>query len=124
MIEDLDIPEASSFGNNILEPEMHAKVAGMIRKTPPPLHPNSGMVPRPQPINQSQESGSTEPFQNMSPIFDPVYDISCIQISNHIRDCPICSRLYQSDKTIYLLTIFFLLAVCLLLIKKILDSSQ
>ncbi len=48
-------------------------------------------------------------------------DLSCILISHHVKHCPICSRLYNTDRTIYLIIIFFLCLLCLILIKKILN---
>jgi hypothetical protein len=46
---------------------------------------------------------------------------SCIDVSNHISNCPICSKLYNNDRTLYIIFIVFLLVICLLLLKKILD---
>jgi hypothetical protein len=46
---------------------------------------------------------------------------SCIDIANHIKTCPICSKLYNDDKTLYILCIILLCIVCIILIKKILN---
>lgn len=46
---------------------------------------------------------------------------NCIDIARHIQDCPICSKFYSSDKTIYIIVIVILAIVCLLLIKKVLN---
>lgn len=46
---------------------------------------------------------------------------SCLDIAGHIQDCPICSRFYNTDKTIYIIIIVILSLICLLLIKKILN---
>lgn len=46
---------------------------------------------------------------------------SCGKISQHIETCKYCTRLYSSDKNIYILFIIFLLAICFLLFKKILS---
>lgn len=71
-------------------------------------HPQGGHVP-------SGASGTqfVEKFAN------PQYN--CIDIARHIQDCPICSKFYSSDKTIYIIVIVILAIVCLLLIKKVLN---
>lgn len=46
---------------------------------------------------------------------------SCIDIANHIKTCPICSKLYNDDKTLYILCIILLCIVCIILIKRILN---
>lgn len=45
--------------------------------------------------------------------------ISCISIAQHIDTCPICSRLYDTDKTLYILAIIGLLILCFLMVKRI-----
>ncbi len=46
---------------------------------------------------------------------------SCLEIADHIPNCPICSKLYESDKTIYLIAIVVLAMICIILLKKVLD---
>ena len=46
---------------------------------------------------------------------------SCMNISDHIQNCRICSRYYDTDKTIYLVVIVILLVIIALLIRKILN---
>ena len=46
---------------------------------------------------------------------------SCLEVAEHIANCPICSKFYNSDKTPYIIAIVILLIVCILLIKKVLD---
>lgn len=45
----------------------------------------------------------------------------CIDIANHIGACPICSKFYRNDKSIYVIVIIVLIIICLLLMKKILN---
>jgi hypothetical protein len=47
--------------------------------------------------------------------------INCIEIANHIQGCPICSRFYNNDKTVYIIAIVVLTIVCLLLLKRVLN---
>jgi hypothetical protein len=53
--------------------------------------------------------------QYVSPSFN------CIDVANHIKDCPICSRFYNNDKTAYVIAIVFLALICVLLLKKVLE---
>lgn len=46
---------------------------------------------------------------------------SCIDVANHIESCPICSKYYDNNNTIYIITIIFLSIICILLLKKVLD---
>lgn len=43
----------------------------------------------------------------------------CVDIAHHIETCPICSRLYDTDKTLYVLAIIGLLILCFLMVKRI-----
>jgi len=54
-------------------------------------------------------------------IYDGRGEPSCIQISNHISNCPICIKFYNNDKTLYILAIVILAIFCILLIKKVLN---
>jgi hypothetical protein len=54
-------------------------------------------------------------------MYDGRGEPSCIQISNHISNCPICIKFYNNDKTLYILAIVILAIFCILLIKKVLN---
>jgi len=45
---------------------------------------------------------------------------SCIDVANHIELCPICSRYYKQDNSLYIIAILVLSVLCILLAKKIL----
>lgn len=45
--------------------------------------------------------------------------LNCVTIAQHIDTCPICSRLYDTDKTLYILAILGLLVLCFLMVKRI-----
>lgn len=45
--------------------------------------------------------------------------MNCITIAQHIESCPICSRLYDTDKTLYILAIIGLLILCFLMVRRI-----
>lgn len=46
---------------------------------------------------------------------------NCIQIAEHIRECPICSKFYKNDNTVHIIIIIVLSIMCLLLLKRVLD---
>ena len=51
-----------------------------------------------------------------------VYDTpSCIEVSNHIQLCPICSKYYNNDRSLYILCIILLSIICILLLKRVLN---
>jgi hypothetical protein len=47
--------------------------------------------------------------------------LNCIDVAKHIQNCPICSRFYNTDKTVYIIIIVLLIILCTLLLKKILN---
>ena len=50
-------------------------------------------------------------------------EITCIEIANHIKDCPICSKFYNNDQSVYIASIALLVIVCILLFKRILECK-
>jgi hypothetical protein len=69
----------------------------------------------PQPTPPTPPTPPPEPFPPNYPYFN------CLDISRHIQDCPICTKFYHNDKTVYILVIVILSIVCLLLLKKVLN---
>ena len=47
---------------------------------------------------------------------------SCIDLAHHSTNCPVCSRLYNTDKTPYMVLIGLLVIICLILLKKVLEK--
>lgn len=51
-----------------------------------------------------------------------LYDTpNCIVVSNHIQMCPICSKFYNNDKSLYVITIVLLAIICIMLMKRVLN---
>jgi len=46
---------------------------------------------------------------------------SCLDIHSHVQQCPICSKFFKNDNTIYIIAIVFLSIMCILLLKKVLN---
>jgi hypothetical protein len=49
-------------------------------------------------------------------------EISCMTIANHIKDCPICSKFYNCDNSMYIVCIALLIIVCIILLKRIIEK--
>lgn len=105
------------------------------------LHPDSGMVPymesemiqqRPSqlPLNTKMTNlyngipygGAPEMVseQDQGKALGPSGP-TCLEVADHIANCPICSKFYNNDKTIYIIAIVILAIVCILLLKRVLD---
>lgn len=50
-------------------------------------------------------------------------EISCIEISRHISNCPICSKFYENDKSSYVIFIVILIVIIIILFKKVLERQ-
>ena len=46
---------------------------------------------------------------------------NCLDIHAHIIKCPICSKFFKFDNTVYIIAIVVLSIVCILLLKRILN---
>lgn len=57
-----------------------------------------------------------EPYENVK--MNPT---NCLDVADHATNCPVCSKLYNNDKTVYIITIVILSIICILLLKRILD---
>lgn len=75
-------------------------------------------VPMPQQQDDSMMDNNSQLYEQ--PLPHP-HMYNCIDIANHIKVCPICSKIYNDDKTLYILCIVLLCIVIIILIKKILN---
>jgi hypothetical protein len=76
-----------------------------------PPHPPHPHPPPPQEY-LNQENSQPQYSQN-SP--------TCLEIASHVKSCPICSRFYNNDNTIYIIAIIILSIICILLLKRVLN---
>lgn len=84
-------------------------------------------------MHSSQQNYQFEPYYN--PEFEsnnlkeegiktyamPENTPNCVEIAEHVANCPVCSKFYNNDKTIYVIAIVILAILCILLLKKVLD---
>ena len=86
--------------------------------TPPKQFSESGMIPKSQlpPLPpQLQDDNDMMFYQPPQTLYGSP---TCIDVANHINSCPICSKLYNNDKTMYVLCIIILAIICVILMKK------
>ena len=48
-------------------------------------------------------------------------DPTCLELAQHVKNCPICTKFYDNDKTVYIIIIIVLAIVCILLLKRVLE---
>jgi len=48
-------------------------------------------------------------------------ELTCREIADHIRTCTVCGKLYENDRTLYIVVIVILVIVCVLLLKRLLE---
>lgn len=53
--------------------------------------------------------------------YDNPPKLTCLDVANHIQNCPICSKFYENDKSMYIVIIIILLIMCIILVKKLID---
>jgi hypothetical protein len=85
----------------------------------PPVH-ESGMGRYQQ--QQPEYFAPPPPQKQQETPMRPSYDSpTCLEIADHVGSCPICSRFYKNDNTVYIIAIVILAIICILLLKKVLN---
>ena len=95
-------------------------------KTDPIQHSPSEHIPSQQNhIYPSQYNRPYERHLNENDYYEPYENTktppTCVEISDHVKNCSVCSRLYQMDKTLYIIAIIVLAIICIILLKRIID---
>ena len=119
--EMLPMGEAEKFQKYIREGHTPSMESGMNN-----MYPGESMN---QAVNKMYEEEQDYFIDQLKTTTDPKYKIiqmpsnspSCIDVANHFMMCPVCSRLYHNDKTVYIIAIVVLAFICILLLKKVLD---
>lgn len=55
--------------------------------------------------------------------FEQTKQPNCVDLAEHAANCKVCAKLYHNDKTIYIIAIIVLVIICILLLKRILDTQ-
>lgn len=104
----------------------------------PPHFQNPQRPQNPQRFQRPQEDDDEREFemgpraiQHIQHIPHPAHppqlqprELSCMEIARHVKNCPICSKFYDNDKSVYIIVIILLVIFCIILLKKILDMSM
>ena len=129
-LESLDYPAPLSGGNvrdtikgprEQFMPGILPDDAGQYQKFIRPPHTTpieAGMMPYNPPTQQHYN-----PQDNTQFVHDNTINMypTCIDFSNHMTACPICSKFYKNDNTLYIIAIIVLSIVCILLLKRVLE---
>jgi hypothetical protein len=87
----------------------------------------SGMFPRPPPPPPPPNMIDQDitPYTSNTDDIKSKYGLSnspsCLEVADHIANCPICSKFYNTDKTMHIVIIVLLAIICIILLKKILN---
>ena len=68
-----------------------------------------------------EKSYDHPPTPPLPPIKNYYQELSCISVAEHTANCVVCSRLYENNNTIYIVTIILLSIICILLLKRVLN---
>jgi len=82
---------------------------------PPPAE--SGMTPNAQEFFQPPPQAPPQVAQMRPPNNSP----TCLDTHEHVQTCPICSRFFKNDNTMYIIAIVVLAIICILLLKRVLN---
>ncbi len=107
--------QEDKFGKFIRSNHQMPNEAGMAH-IPPMNRPE--LPPHALPMNDESYEKPQEDIKRYSM---PKGTPSCLDVAEHIANCPICSKFYNDDKSIYIIAIIVLAVICILLLKKILD---
>ncbi len=118
--------ESEKFAKYIRGNHNAPNESGMSRMNP--IHQQSQMQPPMQHQMQHQMQPQMREMYER-PIEEPVvksYKMpantpTCLDVADHIANCPICSKFYNTDNTVYIIVIVILAVICILLLKRVLD---
>jgi hypothetical protein len=106
------------------------KIRKFIRPNMGPPHSQSGMniyQHREQSEHQFEPRSDQPFFQppqkfQQEPTYKQVSDSpNCLQIHDHVQNCPICSKFFKHNNVVYIITITVLSIICILLLKRVLN---
>ena len=120
-----DLEELDGMGSNLIE-EVDPKYQKFIKNPhSPPME--SGMIPPPHQVERPYQPSNYQPMGGggLEQITDfkelQAHTPSCLDVCSHVMSCPICSKFYNNDKTLYIMAIVILTIICVILLKKVLD---
>src|SRR5690606_16592347 len=125
-ISDLPNLDDLEHDGGLIPPEQMAKVQKVIRGSHI-VPPESGMNPRPQSQPQHYPQQPAHHYEQFTQEYDnrnepksfnmPHGSPTCLEVAEHVVNCPICSKFYSNDKTVYIIAIIVLTVIVILLLK-------
>ena len=79
------------------------------------------MGPRVRQNGMSNANMSGMGMSNRGNNADP-QSFRCIDVARHIKNCPICIKFYDNDRSLYIIIIIILAIICIILLKKLLET--
>jgi len=144
-LEDIENRQNSNNEKTTNLHEIDDKFKKYIRNDSTP-HEDSGMVDSNQPRRNQQQNmfrentrmNNNPPDVNYHHYHIPTSDdglykfiqqdqqplkaqLSCVDIAEHVQNCPVCGKLYKNDNTMYIGIITILVILCILLVKRVLE---
>ena len=127
-----DLPDLSDLESNGAQQQFQShegeiqdpKYSKYIRSRMNTAAPESGMAPyNPPPQSSLQPSYPPQQhYQQQEEIRRPSRDSpTCIEIADHVMSCPICSKFYKNDNSVYIIAIVVMAIITILLLKRVLD---
>lgn len=98
-------------------PEKYQKFIRSSMGTPIP---QSGMGQQ-QPPPDNSGPAYFPPPQQQAPVRLDDDSPTCLTVHAHVQSCPICSRFFKNDNTVYIIAIVILAIICILLLKRVLN---
>ncbi len=75
------------------------------------------------PQNQGMASSPSSYGVTTAAVPAPNGGVNCPSVMMHINSCPLCNKLYNPDRTLYILLIVILAVVSLVLMKRVMDKN-
>lgn len=136
-----DLPDIDDFDNNVMGNILPRNAPNITKFMKHNHHPpsQSGMIQKGHNYNSmggysnnnhqiyDPEMAQIISQQNKMPTYGEMIDdnnndnVNCREVCAHIRNCEVCSQIYKSDKSLYILAIVILSIICVLLLKKVMD---
>jgi hypothetical protein len=94
-----------------------------MQQPPPHFFQGGPPIPRPSPqfLRPPPPPVQKETFEENLEDDDKDKKLNCIDIAEHVKDCPICSKFYKRDNTLYIIVIVVLAIITILLLKRVLN---
>jgi hypothetical protein len=77
-----------------------------------------------QPQQPQQQPPVRPQIKEMMPKLTQADNLNCLDICKHVEKCPMCSKFFDTDKTMYILVIVLLFIMIGFLVKKLIDCNS